>query len=285
MGSTMRFFRSFMVIAGGIWLLSACTPKEAVPTSLAEARARLEGGFQVMKPDAAGPHPTVLFFHGASDMSWQPAYADIMKGFVDRGFATVFVDMYHGREASGSTVRTGGLLPRATAGDVMVAAEWVRAQPWAAADRIGLFGISFGGATIMDSLVLTAPGQTPTSLLEKPAGGFDGVKAAALLSPWCMGDVMGFNLIRAVHEDFAHHLPMIAILPQADIASDAELCLDILRRNKARGMEIEMVKYDGAGHTFAQPVDDYGNPFPDYDARLAKDAFDRIYAFLEAKLM
>ena len=50
-------------------------------------------------------------------------------------------------------------------------------------------------------------------------------------------------------------------------------------------MEIEMVKYDGAGHTFAQPVDDYGNPFPDYDARLAKDAFDRIYAFLEAKLM
>ena len=265
-------------------LFGACTPRESVPTSLADARARLEAGFQVMEPEGAGPHPTVLFFHGASDMSWQPAYEDMMKGFVGQGFAVVFVDMYDGRGVSGHTVRQGDLLPRATAGDLMVAVDWVRRQPWAARDAIGLFGISFGAATIMDALVLAGPDGMPTSLLEKPAAGLAGVKAAALLSPWCSADIMGFNLIRAVHEDFAHHVPMLAILPQADSAADPALCLEILERNAARGMEIEMVRVAAAGHTFAQPVDDYGNAFPDYDAELAADAWGRIYAFLKGRL-
>jgi dienelactone hydrolase len=181
-------------------------------------------------------------------------------------------------------VRGGALLPRAAAGDVLVGLDWLRRQPWAVADRMALFGVSFGAATIMDTLVLAAPDRMPTSLLEKPPAGLDGVRAAALLAPWCAGDVVGFNLIRAVHQDFARPVPVLAVLPDADTVSDVALCRDILERNRGRGVPVEMVRYQGAGHTFALAVDEYGDPFPDYDARLAADAFRRIHAFLEARL-
>jgi hypothetical protein len=45
-----------------------------------------------------------------------------------------------------------------------VAIDWVRGQAWADSNKIGLFGISFGAATIMDALVLDAPGKMPCNI-------------------------------------------------------------------------------------------------------------------------
>ena len=275
-----------------LWVLSlaavglialGCAPMETVPVSITDASNRVVGGLKVRKPEGAGPFPTVLYFHGAGDISWYPAQELILGGFVEQGFAAVFVDMYHGRGASGQTVRAGALLPRATAGDAFVAIDWVRGQAWADSNKIGLFGISFGAATIMDALVLDAPGKMPTSIMEKPAKGLSGVQGAALLSPWCSKDVMGFNLIKAVHEDFATQVPMIAFIPQLDTESEQDLCLEILNRNKAKGASIEAVIVEGAGHTFAQAKDDYGNAFADYDPEKAKEAWDSIYAFFQER--
>jgi len=271
-------------IAVGTLLAAACTPEEAKPTSLADARARVEGGLRVAKPAGDGPFPTILYFHGASDQSWYPAQQDILDRFVADGYAAVFVDMYHGRGITGQSVRSGGLVPRATAGDAMIAVDWAGRQPWAAPGKLGVFGISFGAATIMDALVLDAPGRLPTSLLEKPAAGMAPVKAAAMLSPWCAADVMGFNLIKAVHEDFSRQVPTLMVLPDSDTVSDTAICKDIARRNRVLGGAIEVVDVAGAGHTFAQPVDDYGNAFPDYDADKAKDAWAEIMAFFKTKL-
>ena len=279
--SFLRIAALALLIVG---LTGACTPEEATPTSLAEAQARLEGGFKVKKPAGDGPFPTVLYFHGASDMSWHAGAESVLDGFVEQGFAAVFVDMYHGRGVTGQAVRSGSLLPRATAGDVMVAVDWLGRQPWAAPGKTGLFGISFGAATIMDALVLDAPGALPTSLTEKPAGGLGAVKGAAMLSPWCAEDVMGFNLIKAVHEDFTRHLPMLAIVPENDTTADPALCKAILDRNAAKGAPIETVMVEGAGHTFAQEKDDYGQPFADYDAKKAAEAWARIYTFFKTKL-
>jgi dienelactone hydrolase len=271
-------------IAAGALLVTACTPEEAKPTSLADARARVEGGLRVAKPAGAGTFPTILYFHGASDQSWYAAQQDILDKFVAEGFAAVFVDMYHGRGVNGQSLRSGGLVPRATAGDVMIAVDWAGKQSLAAPGKLGVFGISFGAATIMDALVLDAPGRLPTSLLEKPAAGMAPVKAAAMLSPWCAADVMGFNLIKAVHENFSRQVPMLMVLPDGDTVSDTAICKDIASRNQALGGAIEVVDVPGAGHAFAQPVDDYGNAFPDYNADKAKDAWARIMAFFKAKL-
>jgi dienelactone hydrolase len=135
----------------------------------------------------------------------------------------------------------------------------------------------------MDTLVLDAPGKMPTSIMEKPAKGLSGVQGAALLSPWCSKDVTGFNLIKAVHEDFATQVPMIAVIPQSDTESDQDLCLEILNRNKAKGASIEAVIVEDAGHTFAQGEDDYGVPFADHDPIKAKKAWNSIYAFFQKR--
>ncbi len=273
----------FQLIAFLGLVVLGCIPREDIPVSLVDASNRVVNGLKVRKPEGPGPFPTVIYFHGASDRSWYPAQETILAGFVKQGFAAVFVDMYHGRGVHGKAVRGGSLLPRATAGDAFVAIDWVRNQPWAAPKKIGLFGVSFGAATIMDTLVLDAPGKLPTSIQEKPAKGLSGILGVALLSPWCAEDVMGFNLIKAVHEDFATQVPMIAILPQADTTSDGALCLNILNRNKAKGASIEVILVDGAGHTFAQGVDDYGNVFADYDPKKATESWNSIYAFFRKR--
>ena len=278
----LSIMRLPLLAAVGLMALG-CMPREAIPVSVVDASNRVVGGLKVRKPEGRGPFPTVLYFHGAGDTSWHPGQETILDGFVEQGFASVFVDMYHGRGVDGPAVRAGALLPRATAGDAFVAIDWVRGQAWADSNKIGLFGISFGAATIMDTLVLDAPGKMPTSIMEKPAKGLSGVQGAALMSPWCSKDVMGFNLIKAVHEDFATQVPMIAFIPQLDTESEQDLCLEILNRNKAKGASIEAVIVEGAGHTFAQAKDDYGNAFADYDPEKAKEAWDSTYAFFEER--
>ncbi len=268
----------------GTWLAYGCAPRETVPTSLAAATSRVEGGLRIETPEGPGPFPTVLYFHSASDKAWHAEQARILDRFVAAGFAAVFVDMYYGRGLGGHAVRSGALMPRAAAGDVMIAVDWAGRQPWVAHGKLGLFGISFGAATIMDALVLDRPGGMPTSLEEKPAGGLSAVAAAALLSPWCAGDIIGFDMLMAVDEDFARQVPMLAILPQADTVSDVALCAAILERNKAAGTMIEVVSVSGASHVFAQARDDYGNPFPGYDAEKAVDAWRRIVEFFKARL-
>lgn len=267
-----------------VFLFTGCTPEESKPTSLSAAQIRIESGLEIRIPQGLGPFPTILYFHGASDKAWYDAQNDILNQFVQNGFAAVFVNMYKGRNATSQTVRSGALLPRATAGDVMVALDWAEKQNWVAKDKIGLFGVSFGAATIMDSLVLDALDKMPTSLLEKPSQGLSGAKAAAFLSPWCSADVMGFNLIKSVYEDFSRQLPILAVLPQSDSVSDQPLCQSILERNLKKGTPIEIVKVKGAGHAFAQRQDDYGQAFADYNAHEAGLAWQKIIGFFKQKL-
>ncbi len=277
-------FSHVMFLAIALCLMAACAPRQVVPVSLDEATARLEGGLRVELPDGPGPFPTILYFHGASDLAWHPGQQEILKGFAARGFAAVFVDLYHSRGIDGPAVRAGALLPRGAAGDVAIAVDWARRQAWAAPGRIGLFGISFGAATIMDALVYETPGRLPPGLKSKPSEGLRGVGAIALLAPWCAGDIMGFNLLRAVHEDFALEIPTLAVLPGADTISDQALCKKILARNRGNGAPIEIVPVAGAGHNFAIARDDYGNAFDDFDPGKSAAAWKRIYQFFKPRL-
>lgn len=263
----------FMTIFFGAWMLGGCSPRETAPMTLVDATSRVEGGLRVKRPDGQGPFPTVIYFHGASDFAWHDGQQAILDGFATEGFAAVFVDLYHGRGVNGPAVRSGALMPRAAARDVSIALDWAGRQSWAAPGRLGLFGLSFGATTIMDALVLDAPDRS-----------LETARAAALLTPWCAKDIFGFNMIRAVHVDFARHIPMLAILPQADSASNQALCQAILQRNQARGAPIEVVSVAGAGHNFALENDDYGNAFEDYDAAKSKAAWQRIYTFFRTRL-
>jgi dienelactone hydrolase len=136
----------------------------------------------------------------------------------------------------------------------------------------------------MVALTLSGQDSMPTGLTAKPPGGADELKAAVLLAPWCADDILGYNMIASVHADFVAQVPLLAILPGADNISDVALCREILERNMANGATVQIELFPGAGHTFAQALDDYGKPFADYDAAFAADAEARIYEFLAERL-
>ena len=278
------FVRSAAFALSLLLLLVACTPPAPPARQPGDVLSRLEPHFRLFKPAGEAPYRTILFFHSASDMAWYPAQETFIGNIVAQGYAVVYADMYSGRGLNGKAARSGALLPKEVAGDVMVTLDWARRQSWIDGERIAAWGVSLGAAGIMDALTLAGPGRMPTGLNTKPPGGLSGLKAAVLLSPWCSNDIVGFNMLASVHDDFTASVPLLAILPSADGSSDVALCREILERNRAAGATVRIQSYPGAGHTFAQPLDDYGNPFPDYDAALAADAEMHIYNFLGERL-
>lgn len=280
----MNFRPVIILFAAAAFVLSACGPPAPTRQAPADALARLESHYRLFKPAGEAPYKTILFFHSGSDLAWYPAQQAYVENIVAHGYAVVFVDMYSGRGLHGKAVRTGALLPPEIAGDVMVTLDWAQQQSWIDGERIAAWGISLGAAGIMDALTLSGPGRMPSGLTTKPPGGASGLKAAILLSPWCSGAVMGVKLTASTGADFTAAVPALALLPGADNNSDGALCQEIFARNKANGAVVEIQNYPGAGHTFAQALDDYGNPFGDYDAGLAADAEARIFDFLAERL-
>jgi len=279
------YFRPVTILfAAAAFILTACGTPAPTRQAPGDALARLESHYRLFKPSGEAPYKTILFFHSGSDLAWYPAQATYIENIVAHGYAVVFVDMYSGRGLHGKAVRNGALLPPEIAGDVMVTLDWARQQSWIDNERIAAWGISLGAAGIMDALTLSGPGGMPSGLTTKPPGGASGLKAAIVLSPWCSDDVMGVELTASRDADFSAAVPLLAILPGGDNISDGALCKEIFTRNRANGATVEIQNYPGAGHTFAQTLDDYGNPFGDYNATLAADAEARIFEFLAERL-
>lgn len=263
----------------GLAALAGCTPQPPTAIPLSEATPKVIDHLKIFKTGDA-PGPTVLFVHGASDRSWNAEYERWVQRLNREGFHVVFLDLYTGRGSNGQAARSGHLLPKQTAGDLMIALDWTRQQAWADPERLYAMGNSFGGATIMDAMVYDAPDRMPQGLSEPPSNGLTGLSKAVLVTPLCIDDIMGLNIVASVHEDFAASVPTLAILAGSDQTSDTPLCQAIFARNAAAGKPIEVVVVDGAGHTFMQSEDDYGQPFPDYDHEEAEAAWARALSFL-----
>jgi dienelactone hydrolase len=279
-GST-RLRAMFALLALGV-ALGACAPAPPPTVPLVQAEARVLESLRVFRTSAAPePAPTILYVHGASDKSWNPEYQRWVTRLNDAGFSVVFLDLYSGRGANGPAARSGHLLPKETAADLMIALNWTREQEWADTGRIFAMGNSFGGATIMDAMVYDAPGKVPLGLATAPPNGLNGLAKAVLLVPLCKDDVMGFNIVASVHEDFASDIPTLAILAANDSVSDPDLCQAIFARNNAAGKSITVDVVPGAGHTFMSSEDDYGQRFPDYDQDAAEAAWARAISFLK----
>ncbi|MGO1117317.1 dienelactone hydrolase family protein [Rhodovibrionaceae bacterium A322] len=264
-------------------LLVACVPSGPKPVLLDQAENQVVPHLRTFQPEGQGPFPTVILVHGASDKAWHAEYQRLVERFVTQGYAVVYPDLYKGRRSSGQAARSGGLLPKETSGDVMIALDWAEQQPWVRRDEIFAVGVSFGATSIMDALVYDAPGKKPTGLLEKPATSMSDLAGVVLLVPWCKDDVMGLNLIASVKEDFYAKPDTLAVIAGRDSVADNRLCRQILARNQAAGLPLEILEMENQGHTYLQSEDDYGQPFGDYDAAAAEETFDRVFAFMAAR--
>jgi hypothetical protein len=95
-------------------------------------------------PDGAGPHPGVVLCHGFTGIKELilPYYA---RRFAEVGFAALAFDYRGFGESEGPR---GRLIPLEQVNDIRNAITFMEAQPEVDANRIGLWGTSFGGAHV-----------------------------------------------------------------------------------------------------------------------------------------
>ena len=132
----------------------------------------------------AGPHPTVIGFHGCGGMDL--GAIEWMEYLASRGYATVLVDSYAFRGLAPEQVCNGrALWGSERAGDVLAAIDAVRQLPLVDSDRLILLGWSHGAWAIMDALAFDPPHRLPTNLRSSPSEPFAGVSGIALFYPYC----------------------------------------------------------------------------------------------------
>lgn len=100
----------------------------------------------VYRPAGPGPFPVVLHIHGGPEDQAIPVSDPLIDGLLDRGIAVLATNI---RGSSGYGLRYQRMIYRDWGGgdvtDLRAAAEFLRAQPWADPDRLGVYGASYGG--------------------------------------------------------------------------------------------------------------------------------------------
>ena len=113
--------------------------------------------------DLTRKHPAIIWVHGSGDgqnyLGWQPGswrmYYAMDQYFAQQGYVILTVD-YRGNSgysrdwATGSYADAGG----SETGDVNGGADYLKKLPYVDGNRIGVWGLSYGGYMVLQSLVV-----------------------------------------------------------------------------------------------------------------------------------
>jgi dipeptidyl aminopeptidase/acylaminoacyl peptidase len=125
------------------------------PDSIAYASFDRDVPAWLYRPEGDGPYPFVLSIHGGPESIERPEYRydGLYQYLLSRGIG-VLAPNIRGSTGFGRTYQK--LIHRDWGGDeledIRHAAEWLRAQPWADADRLAVYGGSFGGFATLSAL-------------------------------------------------------------------------------------------------------------------------------------
>lgn len=225
---------------------------EAPRMPFSEHVQRLMMRSRVVKPDGDGPFPVALQFHGCGgNRSLQSTWAEAIS---QAGWAAVMVDSYAPREISYVEALTTICLGvrfwgRERAGDLFAAMAWLRAQPWADAQKVVAIGWSHGGWAILDALAL-APGvetEAATKLDGLPETPLDGLVGAFLLYPY-----LGLGSV-ARETGLLYDVRPMAIVGGRDVIVGGRSLERALGRVATPGAPIQVVRFDDATHAFDDP--------------------------------
>ncbi len=222
------------------------------PFSLETLDQRIEAlamSVEVFLPEARGPHPVVIQFHGCGGKkNLQGRWAAVAQA---AGWAVVVVDSYAHRRISRleayATVCTGlQLWGRERAGDLYAMLAWVKRQAWADHERIALAGWSHGAWTVLDAMALR-PGrdaERETRLTGIPDEPLTGLRGAFILYPW-----QGIGAL-APQRGLRVDVPIQAIVGTADSVVGGRNVSRVLSGMKTPGQSIKVELFEGATHAF-----------------------------------
>lgn len=203
-------------------------------------------------PRGEGPFPALIVIHewwGLND--WIKENAET---FTRRGYVALAVDLYRGRVAASSDEAhelMRGLPEDRAAKDLRSAFAYLSSR--GDVERVGSIGWCMGG------------GYSLTAALTIPE------LAAAVI---CYG-----RLVSEVEEIKKISCPVLGIFGEADRGIPAASVKAFERQAQKLDKQVRTTIYPKVGHAFMNPNNKAG-----YDSAAASEAWQRIFAFLDAKL-
>ena len=210
------------------------------------------------RPDGPGPHPAIVDLHGCNGL-WPGRTDPWYERYLEWGLAVLQVDSFTSRGHGGGICGSLFAVPTwQRALDAHAAKDWLRARPWAAAERVFLTGFSHGATTALlaldDELNAAAP--------------FAGAVAVA---PWCLDSLQN------------SHTDLLILIGGADRWTPAQRCRVM---SAAVPERVELVVYEHRFHSFDAPGVDaivQGHRVA-YDAAAHQDAVRRAEEFFGRRL-
>jgi dienelactone hydrolase len=182
--------------------------------------------YRVVRPDARGPHPAIVFLSGCDGFAPAVApkvYERRAEQFRALGHVVVFAD-YLGRRGLKSCA--GPVTHEDAAQELVAAAGWARSQRDVDPARITAMGWSYGGRGVL--VALMAPRPPPFT-------------RAVVYYPDCRG-----------LRPWKGSLPVLMLLGGADDMTPAALCEEVTKKVSAPAA-VKIVVYPGALHAFDVP--------------------------------
>ena len=133
-------------------LITLLIPIGSYTADNADHQEHLSNHYRLEKPDGVGPFPAVMMVPVCSGFDADSAkghYATVQSRLVELGFVTFRVNYLAARNAASCQ---SGVSTEDVAGDIRIAAEYLRQQPFVKKGAINVMGWSYGGAGALQAL-------------------------------------------------------------------------------------------------------------------------------------
>ncbi|MEE4293611.1 MAG: S9 family peptidase [Xanthomonadales bacterium] len=109
----------------------------------------------VYRPEGEGPHPVIIDIHGGPEAQARPMFSSTTQMWVRKLGAAVIEPNVRGSDGYGKSYRAmdNGFKREDSVRDIGALLDWIQTQPDLDADRVAVFGGSYGGYMVLASAV------------------------------------------------------------------------------------------------------------------------------------
>ena len=109
----------------------------------------------VYRPAGEGPHPVIVYIHGGPEAQYRPSFSSTFHLWLAELGAAVIAPNVRGSSGYGREYLTldNGRLREDSVRDIGALLDWIATQPDLDADRVAVYGGSYGGYMVLASMV------------------------------------------------------------------------------------------------------------------------------------